>query len=161
MRNLTFKQQQDCWEYYDDNVVLPDFWRRSSVARLRWSQCGGPCPALMPPLMCVAMSSNPGRLLQLQVRATSNIEPQWTWTHCIKYCRYCGQNFTCVLCVECFMDSEHQNHRFRTSHQHQREADTVTGDPETFISHHHISAPNKSDSLTSQQVLDSFPSGLE
>ena len=29
--------------------------------------------------------------------------------------RDCGQDATCVLCVDCFTNSEHKNHRYRMS----------------------------------------------
>ena len=28
-------------------------------------------------------------------------------------CRDCGQDHTCVMCSECFQNSEHQNHRYK------------------------------------------------
>ena len=30
-------------------------------------------------------------------------------------CRDCGQDHTCVMCSECFQNSEHQNHRYKVS----------------------------------------------
>ena len=30
-------------------------------------------------------------------------------------CKDCGQDATCVLCVDCFTHSEHKNHRYRMS----------------------------------------------
>ena len=45
--------------------------------------------------------------------------------------RDCGQDATCVLCVDCFTQSEHKNHRYRMSTS-EGGGYCDCGDPEAF-----------------------------
>ena len=77
------------------------------------------------------------------------------------WCRDCGQDATCVLCVDCFTASEHKNHRYRMSTS-EGGGYCDCGDPEAFRNYPHCSRhqPQQGDTTSPQQVLQSFPPGV-
>ena len=77
------------------------------------------------------------------------------------WCRDCGQDATCVLCVDCFTASEHKNHRYRMSTS-EGGGYCDCGDPEAFRNYPYCSRhqPLQGDTISPQQVLQSFPPGM-
>eukprot|EP00092_Neocalanus_flemingeri_P020804 GFUD01022541.1.p1 GENE.GFUD01022541.1~~GFUD01022541.1.p1 ORF type:complete len:1872 (+),score=427.20 GFUD01022541.1:98-5617(+) len=76
-------------------------------------------------------------------------------------CRDCGQDATCVLCVECFTHSEHKNHRYRMSTS-DGGGYCDCGDAEAFTLHPSCSLhmQKEGSSLSSEEVLANFPQDL-
>jgi len=76
-------------------------------------------------------------------------------------CRDCGQDATCVLCVECFTHSEHKNHRYKMSTS-DGGGYCDCGDSEAFTLHPSCSLhmQKEGESVSSEEVLAKFPEGV-
>ena len=73
--------------------------------------------------------------------------------------RDCGQDATCVLCVECFTASEHKKHRYKMSTS-EGGGYCDCGDPEAFRNYPHCSKHQpKLNAPTPEEVLKNFPEG--
>ena len=75
-------------------------------------------------------------------------------------CKDCGQDATCVLCVDCFTQSEHKNHRYRMSTS-EGGGYCDCGDPEAFklfprCQKHELGEGSKQ---SPSEVLARFPEG--
>ena len=77
-------------------------------------------------------------------------------------CRDCGQDDTCVMCSDCFVESEHKNHNYRMSTT-SGNGFCDCGDPEAFLKHHlcriHLEASKNQKSA--EDVLEAFPVDLK
>jgi len=76
-------------------------------------------------------------------------------------CKDCGQDATCVLCVECFTHSEHKNHRYRMSTS-EGGGYCDCGDAEAFTLYPSCSLHQQKEgsSASAEEVLSKFPADL-
>jgi len=76
-------------------------------------------------------------------------------------CRDCGQDATCVLCVQCFTKSEHKQHRYRMSTS-EGGGYCDCGDGEAWTSSPCCSlhTPGTEEGRSAEQVLASMPADL-
>ena len=76
-------------------------------------------------------------------------------------CRDCGQDETCVMCSECFNESEHKNHNYRMSTT-DGNGFCDCGDPEAFTRFHLCKTHEEAsrNGVSAKDVLETFPIDL-
>ena len=73
-------------------------------------------------------------------------------------CRDCGQDETCVMCSECFNQSEHKNHNYRMNTT-SGNGFCDCGDPEAFANFHQCRFHQQAaqNEISAKDVLATFP----
>ena len=75
-------------------------------------------------------------------------------------CRDCGHDLTCVLCIDCFKQSEHQNHRYKMSTS-LGGGYCDCGDAEAWSSDVHCAKHILGTTQTNQDPLSKLPDGVK